>query len=347
MTKGANDLPVKLQDRDWDLLRGLFESRIMTTKHVAALYFPGTSGMAKQRLQKLKRAGIVRERPRRSRSDPSVLFLSRLAFRLLQENGKLTDYPQFGIKYLDKRMQVSELKLRHELEVMDVKAAMVPAIKQSETLTVAEFSTWPMLYEFESCDPQGRLVKTQPDAFLRIHEKLPDGGIMEHPFFIEVDRSEEATTVLAERAYCYGHFYRDGGLAVRNGEPRANYKEFFFRVLLVCKTAERRNNLAAKMLLNNPPVHTQVWLSTISEVRTDPLRAIWIRPVDYRDVTFNTPFDPYVQPTSRGYRRQADREEFIGKSIPRHTLFMASNATAENSFADVGENCTDVPEKRS
>jgi len=48
--------PAQLQSRDFDLLHGLFESRIMTTAHIATMYFDGKREAAKKRLQKLKAA---------------------------------------------------------------------------------------------------------------------------------------------------------------------------------------------------------------------------------------------------------------------------------------------------
>lgn len=54
---------IDLQPRDVALLRGFFESRIMNLAHVSALYFDGKSDMAKKRVQKLKKAGLLREHP--------------------------------------------------------------------------------------------------------------------------------------------------------------------------------------------------------------------------------------------------------------------------------------------
>jgi hypothetical protein len=49
---------LQLQSRDIELLRGLFESRVMTNDHATALYFDGENEAAKKRLQKLKAAGL-------------------------------------------------------------------------------------------------------------------------------------------------------------------------------------------------------------------------------------------------------------------------------------------------
>src|ERR1019366_4619544 len=67
---------LQFQPRDLALLRGLFESRVMTTAHATALYFDNKIDAANKRLQKLKSCGFIGERPRRA-FQPSVLFLTR------------------------------------------------------------------------------------------------------------------------------------------------------------------------------------------------------------------------------------------------------------------------------
>jgi ribosome biogenesis protein Tsr3 len=63
---------IDLRERDLELLRGLFESRIMTAAHIATLYFDDKKEATKKRLQKLKAAGLIRERRRRA-YEPAVL----------------------------------------------------------------------------------------------------------------------------------------------------------------------------------------------------------------------------------------------------------------------------------
>src|SRR2546421_10072466 len=86
----------KYTERDFDLLRGLFECRIATLAHLSALYFEGRPEAAKQRVHKLKAAGVIDERPRSRRYDPSVLFLTQRGFELLQREGRVRDYPAIG-----------------------------------------------------------------------------------------------------------------------------------------------------------------------------------------------------------------------------------------------------------
>lgn len=86
---------IELQPRDHALLRGLFESRVMTLAHAADLDFAGRAEMAKKRVQRLKAAGLVRERPLRA-YEPSVLFLTDRTFRILSDRGHLSYYPRSG-----------------------------------------------------------------------------------------------------------------------------------------------------------------------------------------------------------------------------------------------------------
>ena len=309
-----------IQDRDFAFLQGLFESRVMTASHIAALYFDDKHEAAKKRLQKIKAAGLISERKRRV-NEPSVLFLSRKGHALLTEQNLISDLPLLSPAAFEKRANVSQLTINHELEVMDVKAAFYSALKRSDTFSITEFSTWPRLHEFKARRPgyDGAEVLVKPDGFIRIHEKEKDGGVSEHTFFLEVDRSTETQNTLVNRAGCYLDYYKSGGFAVRNEASRSAYKEFPFRVLIVLKNAERRNNTAERLLQNNPPILTLVYIWTLMEVLADPLGKIWIRPVDYRETLKQTVSE--ARPANRTYRRQAEREVLVEKAVKKMALW--------------------------
>lgn len=272
---------IALQPRDLAVLLGFFESRIMTLAHVAAIYFEGRTEAAKKRLQKLKSAGFLAERPRRA-YHPSILFLTRKSFEVLAEGGYLDHYPPLIWSNLEKRARVSDLTLRHELDVMDVKAAFYNATKNSN-ISIKEFITWPLLCSFQAAPGEGRQPMTvKPDGFARIHVTTPT-GVMEHVVYLEVDRSTEVLDTLITRAVCYRDWFRRGGLAVRAGRPAKEFEQFPFRVLVVVRTEERRNNLCERLLALKPPILSQVWLTTKMEAVSDPFDAIWARPVDLRE----------------------------------------------------------------
>lgn len=311
-------LAIEVQERDLAILRDLFESRIMTAGHIATLHFEGKREAAKKRLQKLKAAGLIGER-KRNVNEASVLFLTRKAFSLLREQGVLSEYPTLSIPTLERRAQVGALTIRHELEVMDVKAAFHSAHSKLDDLTLAEFSTWPLLNQFEAQKPgfNGKAILVKPDGFIRIHEKEKDGGVSEHAFFLEVDRSSETLDTLVNRASCYVEYYKSGGFAVRNGAPPSAFKDYPFRILMVFKTAERRNNIAEQLLESKPPIFTQVYLATLEEVTKNPLGPIWIRPIDYR-VAHEEGMPKAERP--KIYRRQSARLISIESTIKKVRL---------------------------
>jgi len=313
---------LQLQNRDFALLRGLFECRVMTPVHASSLYFERKYEAAKKRLQKLKSAGLIGDRPRRA-FEPSVLFLTRNGIKQLENAGILAEYPSFDLPVLERRARVSELTIRHELAVMDVKTAFHSAIKGVPSRVIAEFSTWPLLNEFRAFRPgqNSEEVPVKPDGFIRFHETEADGSKFEQAFFLEVDRSTETQDVLVARAGCYFDHYKSGGFAIRNGATRADYKQFPFRVLIVFKTAERRNNTAERLLQNSLPASRQVCLSTLEEVVKDPFGPIWFCPADYREATQGTLFDAERRQSQWGYTRQREREDFIEKAVKKSRLF--------------------------
>lgn len=320
MPKSGASAPIVFQDRDIAFLRGLFECRVMTTDHATALYFDGKGEAAKKRLQRLKAAGLINERPRRA-FEPSVLFLTRKGLEILQEQGVLAEYPAFNLPALDRRARVSDLTIRHELEVMDVKTAFHRAIKNQPSFGIAEFSTWPKLHEFMAgrSGTNGMEAPVKPDGFIRIHE-TENGKAFERAFFLELDRSNETQDKLIGKAVSYFEHYKSGGFAVRSGGTCDDYKKFPFRVLIVLPNAERRNNTAERLLQITPPILTMVWLTTFPDVTKNPFGPIWVRPCEYRDATKGTPFDAERQIKTFAYRRNAEREAFIESKIQKLRL---------------------------
>lgn len=315
---------LELQARDLLLLRGLFESRVMTGAQVCSLYFSGKSEAAKKRLQKLKSHKLIGERPRRVYA-PSILFLSKRGFVELLSREMLKDYPRMTWHNLEKRVQVSELTLRHEMDVMDAKAALSVALNAKGQFTVSEFATWPTLYQFMASKPKvvgqyrAETMTVKPDGFIRVQESGADDMNTSHLFFLEIDRSTESQDTLALKAHGYRDYFQSGGLAERYGYAAAEYKRFAFRVLMVFRNAERRNNCAETLLRMSPPVLSQVWLSTQDELLRDPLGTIWLRPQDYREAVAGTDFD-VSRKIEAVYRRRPEREVLVETKAVKERL---------------------------
>lgn len=306
----------------------------MTLSHVTAMYFGGKTEAAKKRLQSLKAAGYVRQRPRRL-YEPSVLFMGRAAFGVLLDIGLLANYPRLTPALFEKRARVGELYLQHELLVQDVRVALCLEISKSDGLHVAEFSTWPLLFQFMATRAvfkpgEGTEVLVKPDAYIRVCCCDSGGSASEHFFYLEIDRSTETLDVLAHRSVCYRDFYKRGGLALRNGRPRSDFEKYPFRVLMVFKTAERRNNVAESLLMLPQPIRTQVWMTTLSEVTRDPLGPIWMLPADYDNAVRNTVFRLKRARRAHGYVRDTQREQTIDRSVEKRKLFDAISDSTQN-----------------
>jgi len=299
----------------------------MTASHAARLYFNGRDEMTKKRLQKLKSAGLVAERPRKA-FEPAVLYLTRAGLGPLVERGILREYPEFDVPALERRAQVSALTLRHELEIMEIKVSFASGIAKMPAFSLAEFNTWPLLNEFNVFHARagGGEVAVRPDGFIRLHEKEPTGGISEHALFLEADRSTETQEALVSKAACYLAYYKSGGFAEKCGGLRGEFKEYPFRVLFVFKTAERRNNTAERLIQGNPPILTQVWLTTFAEATADPFGTIWIRPADYRDAVKGTRFENNLKHARSEYSRDDAREQFIESRVNKNALIAPAGA---------------------
>jgi hypothetical protein len=319
---------LEIQPRDLAVLRCLLDSRVATVHHLSTLYFEGRLEAARKRMQKLKAAGIVHERPRRS-TDPAIHCLTRKAFAVLHDHGILSEYPNVGWAHLEKRAHVSELTLKHELEIMDVRAAMTEALERNG-YSVPEFSTWPKLYEFVAKQAGSGMTLVKPDGFIRVR-RSDHPNKLGHMFFLEVDRSTEEQQILADRASCYRDYYERGGLASRFGHARSEFKQYPFVVLMTFKTAERRNNTAERLLLSHAQIRNQVWLTTLPEVMADPLGPIWVKPGDYFKTTHGTAYDIENHRDASGYRRQPDRDEFVDLHVHKHPLLSGDLPNIGNS----------------
>lgn len=310
---------IDIQARDLDLMRGLYEARAMTLSHIAALHFEGSFHAATKRVQKLKRAGLLCERARLA-SAPSVLFLTSTGFDAVVTAGLPDHYPLLSRPQMERRAKVSEQTIHHELQVMDVKAAVVSAVRKRPDIHIEHFSTWPRLNAFSAVDPRGNLVPVEPDGFIILHAVAENEQVIPYRFFLEVDRSTEVQERLAAHAHCYRDYYYSGGFALRCGGTREEIADYPFRVLFVFQTAERRNNAAEKMLMLRRPIGSHSCLTTLAELIENPFGDIWITPHGYHQVTANTPYDPQRRRNFKGYSRSVERERFIEERISRHSL---------------------------
>ncbi len=294
-------------ERDFAILRSVFESRVMTRAHLAAIHFAGHARMTKKRLQKLAADGLVGSRPRRP-AEPTLHFLTKRGYDLLDQAGHLAGYPRFGYDRFRKRIDVSPLTLAHELAVMDVKAAFYNAARARPDVCIKQFCTWPILFRFRVRSSDGAKPWVCPDGSIRLRG-VAAGSIEQH-FYLEVDRGTESLPVLGRKATAY----------LDHSQIIGTIKPLPFRVLWVFRSAARRDHAADYFLHHRPPILTQAWMTTMGELAVDPFGLIWLRPADYRDATKDSPFDPYRPTDTHNYRRQTERKEFVQRFINMHAI---------------------------
>ena len=315
---------LQLQPRDLALLADLYESRVMTLSQAASLHFAGRYEATRKRVARLKAAGLltVRSRPV---GEASCVFFTRRAYRLLREGGHLAAYPPLRGASLEKRSRVSDLTLRHELAVMDVKCAVMKAVRGRPGLSAAECSTWPRLSQFRADrhrpgPGEAPTVLVKPDGFVKLVEEAQNGGSSELYFYLEVDRSTETVETVVNRQHGYRDHQRRGGLPARYGRPRSEADAWPFRVLWVFRTAERRNNVAEALCRSFPPILGRAWLTTFEEATRDPLGAIWMRPQDYLSAVDGTPWDVRDRPIGSVYKRESARDARVAEAATLRSL---------------------------
>lgn len=263
---------IDITARDIDILRGFYESRLMTLAHVAAIYFGSRHEAAKKRVQKLKRARLLAERTRKN-YQRSILHLTGRGFTLLYARGELRRYPSATLKQFLRRVAVSAQTVEHELEVMDCRAALHTALASHPSLRLETMTTWPRLHAF-TLRRDGRSMKVKPDAFCRI----VDDQHRVHVFYLELDRSTETTERVLDRARDYVAHYRTGGFAVAQGAGAADARRHPFRVLWVCRSEQRIASLASVFRENDLPSQGMMWFTTLGAFCQDALGSIWTTP---------------------------------------------------------------------
>ena len=128
-----------LRDEDVSILCELYESRIMTVEHIAAIVFGGRKQTAHKRIQHLKAAKYIAERPRLP-NQPSILFLAFNGYEFVRKHGGIAELPHIPWAIFSRRVRVSDHSLRHELAVLDIKASLLSATGNSARYQMESFS---------------------------------------------------------------------------------------------------------------------------------------------------------------------------------------------------------------
>jgi hypothetical protein len=271
---------VTLQDRDVSLLLDLIESRVLSLDHVRTLFFPDKDEMAKKRVQRLKVAGFLTERPRRI-GEPSILHLTWKGYTALRKQNHVSEDSHLSPKTFTRRMAVSNLTLAHELMIGDVRTSFIVAMRESKRFERFKFDVWPRRYDFSVNRGDGNMP-VKPDGHIQFVERGDDEK-EPYNFFLEADTGSEKLDRVVEKCLNYREYFRSGGFAVFSGGKREQYKTFPFQVLVIVPSEKRRNNLAELLLQASPPFSTMILVTTLAECVPDPLGEIWLTPGAYKE----------------------------------------------------------------
>jgi Replication-relaxation len=272
-------LPIVVTDRDVRVLRELFDSRLLTTSQLAAIHFDARIEAAKQRLHHLKKAKLITGRARISPAEPQPIKLTRDGFQWLRDHAGLDDYPRLSWGSMRVRLSVSDLTLRHELAVGDVKAAFYNHARKHEGVTIDRFVTWPRLLRFKNPDARSSQKLVSPDGFTRMSMAIAEQSVR-YDCFLEIDRGTETIGRILARAVAYVQHYKGGAYAKRLGGDPNRPHEYPFRVLWTFPSRSRLRNFAEACRKSTPPILKMHWLAVQADVVTDPFSDIWVRPVD-------------------------------------------------------------------
>lgn len=239
---------LKFQERDFEILKAVWENRFLNRELLLALFPPDhhktpahvrtptpkrTGTNLDRRLHKLFQQGFLR-RFRTVIGGELIYALDKGGADLLRTR----QFPlSFSLDWKEKNRALSPPFTDHTLMVARFRTALTVALKERPTFTLPHF-------ERESKDlkaewkRQGARVFVVPDAFFLLRDENQPEGRQRAAYFLEADRSTMQLSRLLEKYTRYSQMYQD-----RQHQERFNIPNF--RVLTITKSRERATNLLA------------------------------------------------------------------------------------------------------
>lgn len=210
--RARNPSPMRITERDLDILEGIYRNRALTGDQIDTLYF-GTEGgeaktASKRRLRKLYDHRFVERKflPVYKGSSPTIYVLDRLgADALRRERG------HDGLTWYNSNKDLKHEFLEHTIALADFMAA-VQLATQSGDYTFDEWITEQQIkadYDYVTVKPpRGKLRKlpVMPDTYFAVTTK--DGR--RYPYFVELDRGTTTTKRFKDKVRAYIEYHKSG-----------------------------------------------------------------------------------------------------------------------------------------
>lgn len=228
--------PMRLMERDIEILKAVHDFRIMRGDQLQALYF-GSQSTASYRLSRLYQHGFLDRHflPTLGglASSPALYVLGKRGVDVLR---RVLDCGPKDIRKPPNNQELSPLFLEHLLQINDFRVAvMVAAREQGYTLEM-----W--LDDYQLKADYDRVVIQTPQGRKRTVSLIPDGYcVLQVPqgracFFLELDRGTMTRARFRDKVLAYQAY-------IASGQYERRYGTRSLRVLTVTSGPKRLENL--------------------------------------------------------------------------------------------------------
>lgn len=263
----ARPKPIRITERDLDVLEMVAACRVLTTEHIQALFFPSMH-QTYARLRALYDHALLDRQFRGLYIDkmnsPIMYVIDKQGVELLQT----TRNP--NISWNPDRKDVSQNFLDHALAINDVRVAATIACREHPDFTLLEWrgeSEMKADYDYVTIQPRPNSAPKRasliPDSYFVIDTPRGKANC-----FLELDRGTESLPRFREKILIYQAYYRSGMYQKRYGATG-------MRLLTVTTSEERAKNL--KALAEEVGVGNRFWFTSLQQVQADTilLAPIW------------------------------------------------------------------------
>jgi hypothetical protein len=219
---------------DLDLVHSVYEVRLATIEHLAALL---------GRSEKALRARVLKLKDRRYVA-PVRRWMQKTVFGLGPEGqAALVEAGYAPREFAERRLRHNELKdlgIRHALFIADIHTKLI-VLTRTGPISITNWVEGPSLWDsVPTHDEQGRgiVIPIRPDAWFTLqHAERPEGKNKLH-YFLEADRGTMSHQRMKEKARGYTAYFQQQRHMKKYGGMK------MFQVATVTETKRRATELA-------------------------------------------------------------------------------------------------------